>query len=329
MRKVLFLFLLLTQTAIAAKKTFTVSNGHLTDPEGFPFIARGMNVPSAYFLNKSLTALESIKAYGFNSIRIVWCAEGLIVPGRCDNKDIHSPENLVFILKKAKALRLVVTLNFQNATGSDSRDDLMKVVDYITSEKIRPILQKHQDNLLINIANEWHGSWADSNQEGRVWHNAYKDAIKRIREKNITTPLLIDTCGWGQDPTCVFNYGPSLMSEDSNIMFSLHAYEYLLQSESKLNRIFEKMKKLKLPFIIGEFATEHYGNYVAWEHLLKVSHDEKIGRFIWSYFGNSNDLSALNFVADDDFTSLTQSGQLLYEHPFGLRSDSVEARHYE
>ena len=168
MRKVLFLFLLLTQTAIAAKKTFTVNNGHLTDPEGFPFIARGMNVPSAYFLNSSLTALESIKAYGFNSIRIVWCAEGLIVPGRCDNKDIHSPENLGFILKKAKALRLVVTLNFQNATGSDSRDDLMKVVDYITSEKIRPILQKHQDNLLINIANEWHGSWADSNQEGRV-----------------------------------------------------------------------------------------------------------------------------------------------------------------
>ena len=73
------------------------------------------------------------------------------------------------------------------------------------------------------------------------------------------------------------------MSEDSNIMFSLHAYEYLTESESKLNRIFEKMKKLKLPFIIGEFATQHYGNYVV-EHLLKVSHDEKIRSFYMVIF---------------------------------------------
>ena len=92
----------------------------------------------------------------------MWCAEGYVAGFRCKDKDLHSKDKLKSILGEAKRHRLVSILNFQNATGSDSEKDLQKIVDYIISDEISKLLIENEENLMINIANEWHGSWANS-----------------------------------------------------------------------------------------------------------------------------------------------------------------------
>ena len=82
------------------------------------------------------------------------------------------------------------------------------------------------------------------------------------------------------------------------------------------------MKNLNIPFIIGEYASEHYGTPVAWQKLLEESAKANVGRIAWSFFGNNSSLKALDFVLKDDFESLTTNGRKIFEHPFGVQTHS-------
>lgn len=325
--RILFLLIFLQASHLNAS-VFSVKEGQIVDPKGYPFTIRGMNIPAAYYYDKSFDAISSIKDYGFNSLRIVWCAEGFVSGFRCKDKDFHSKDKLRSILQEARNQRLVSILNFQNATGSDSEKDLNKIVDFITSEESLQLIKENEENLIINVANEWHGSWANAKDQGRFWYEQYKIAIKKIRESGIKSPLIIDSCGWGQDPECVYNYGKKLKELDNNIIFSFHVYEYLGAKDQDIDRLFSKMENLELPFIIGEYASEHYGKRVAWRRILEHTAKANVGRIVWSFFGNNSSLRSLDFVSKDDFSELTENGKKIFQHPFGVQSQSTEACYY-
>ena len=78
-----------------------------------------------------------------------------------------------------------------------------------------------------------------------TWFDAYAKQIKNIRDAGLDHQLIVDTCGWGQDPSCVYNYGEELLKVDNNVVFSAHVYDSLGDSEYKLGRMYHLLDIIK------------------------------------------------------------------------------------
>ena len=321
-----------------SKNSFYSCDGKTFDASGSEFIHRGVNMPLAYFKPESKADIAKVVKAGFNSVRVLWCADTLHAGGRCDSKDMHNVAELDRYLTKLKSQNLVSVLNLQNATGRDDESSLAKIVDYLTRDEIKTVLNKHKRNLQINIANEWHGTWANRAEGGKKWYRAYKEQLSRLRAAGLEHQFIIDTCGWGQDPSCIYNYGEQLLEVDPNIAFSVHVYDSLGKNKDNLTKMYAFIREKKLPFIVGEFASTHYGKNVEWQTVIDEStkKDSQYGFIAWSWSGNSSSLESLDIISRSEFgrdsdlesstiRGLTGFGKSLLEYKGGLKSYSQPA----
>ena len=86
-----------------------------------------------------------------------------------------------------------------------TEEEVKKIIDSIVA-----IINKHQEYLLLNIANEA-GGWrmADS-----TFRDDYKKHIKKIRKAGISVPLFIDASDWGKRIDVLQSEGPYLIEAD-------------------------------------------------------------------------------------------------------------------
>jgi mannan endo-1,4-beta-mannosidase len=307
-------------------KTFSVVNGQLLDPSGKAFVMRGINTPHAYYLRESKEATSRIKEFGFNTVRIVWCADNLVRAERCDTKDMHPVSLLRESLELIKASRMVAVLNLQNATGSDSLDDLEKMVSYLTRPDVKTVLIEYQNILLINIANEWYGTWDKTSN----YIEAYRTVIKKLRRAGLPHVLIVDARGYGQDSSSIAEHGKELVSLDENLMISAHLYDVYGRADS-VKQVFNLVRTQKLPFLVGEFSCSHgAGKAVACETIMTEASrpDAQYGYIGWSYSGNSSYLQDLDVVKLSDWSTLTPWGTKLIHGVGGIKETSKEACFY-
>jgi mannan endo-1,4-beta-mannosidase len=301
---------------------FFIDNDKLIDKSGNQFVIRGINMPFAYFYDRSFGSLNTVRNEKFNAVRIIWCANNLIRSGRCDTKDMRSIEDLSLILKKMRELELVAILNLQNATGSDNPEHLSLLVDWYLQPEVKSLLNEYQDMLLINIANEWYGSWEDPTD---TYIGTYKSEILRIREAGITNVLIIDARGWGQQFSSLLKLFPEIKKIDSGIMYSAHMYD-LFPSADIVNKSFDFALEMKIPLIIGEFGCTHYpGQNVACDAIMENSETRptKYGYVAWSYSGNSGLLQQLDIFDSGDWITPTSYGNfIINEFKYGIKNTS-------
>ncbi len=304
--------------------TFYVRNGRIYDHTNHEFVMRGVNVPNAYYLKQSEEAVRRIADFGFNTVRMIWCADTLKRSGRCDKKDIFPLKDLERFLSKLRENELVAVLNLQNATGSDDPDDLQKLVDWLLKDEVKDLLDRYRDMLIINIANEWHGSWDD---DDRVYVTTYAAAIRRLRDAGLRHTLIIDARGWGQQFESIPEHAAELLAVDDNLIFSSHLYDQYSESK-RVRDIFRQIRDRKIPFIIGEFACSHYPSQtVACETIMEEASrsDAPFGYVGWSYSGNSYELSALDITFTYDWKTLTPWGEKLVNSPNGVAATGHKA----
>ena len=303
------------------KATFSVKNGRLVDPSGHDFLIRGVNSPHAYYRDPSFRALDRISGLGFNTVRILWCADTLLRSGRCDPKDMHSLDELQKLLKRLRELRLVGVLQLHNATGSNSPDDLAKLVDWYLKPEVKALLEQEQDILLLNIANEWFGEWNDPDA---TYRKSYESQIARLRAGGLEHVLVIDARGWGQQFSSIPENFRELMAVDQNLLFSAHMYDQFGTNEI-VSDAFNVLRREHIPALIGEFACAHYpGQTVACEKIMEEAarQDWPVGYIAWSFSGNSSPLESLDIVSQSDWYTLSPFGRTVIEHPFGVKATS-------
>jgi mannan endo-1,4-beta-mannosidase len=275
---------------LGSSETFSIQNGKLTDPSGRVFIPRGINMPFAYYFDKSFQAIPQAKASGFNAVRVVWCADNYQDPtGRCQAKDFRPAADLDRVLTELTSRRLVAILNLQNATGQNTLESLQLMIDYLIRADIQAVLMKHKKNLLINIANEWMGDWAKNG----TWLEGYQSAVKQLRKAGLPHVLIVDARGYGQDFSSIEESAAELLKLDANLLFSSHMYA-VYNTEAVVKEKLNVIRSKKLPYIIGEFGCTHYDDEtkvnkpVACDAILKetAQSDAPIGHLAWSYSGN-------------------------------------------
>ena len=85
---------------------------------------------------------------------------------------------------------------------------LEHAVDYWI--EMKDLLNETKAYAIVNIANEWYGTYNDL----ETWRDAYINAVKKLRDAGIENTLIVDSAGWGQCADSVLKYGNEILKAD-------------------------------------------------------------------------------------------------------------------
>lgn len=289
-----------------------VSGGKLYAANGKEFIMRGVNVAHAWYKEQTYTSINAIADLGANCVRIV------LADGQQYTKTAYS--EVQDIISWCKARGLICILEVHDATGSDSTSDLNNAVNYWI--EIKDLLNENKDYVIVNIANEWYGTW-----NGSAWANGYKSAIRSLRNAGIENVLMVDCAGWGQYPDSIKDYGKEVFNTDSqgNTMFSIHMYEYAGGDAATVKTNIDNALTTGAPLVIGEFGGEHTNGDVDEYTIMSYCQAKGAGYLGWSWKGNNSDLSYLDIANTWDGSSLSTWGNTLFYDTNGIKNTAQMA----
>jgi mannan endo-1,4-beta-mannosidase len=281
MRAFLFAVLSLVLTTAFLSDSFSqdvlrVMGRHIHDPCGEELVMRGVN-EMFIWSRDDLTGdrtMPEIALTGANTVRIVWLTDA-----RNANA---SPENLDRAIQNAIDNKMFPMPELHDATGR--LDRVPALVDYWTRPDIVEVLKKHEQYLLLNIANEA----GDHNVKADEFKRVYSDAIARIRATGLRCPLVIDASGWGQDISILHETGPWLIDQDPerNLIFSVHTW--WVADDGSRDRIIGGLQRsvdMGLPLIVGEFAPMGVKcrEWIDYKTILQECQRHGIGWLAWSW----------------------------------------------
>lgn len=287
---------------------FHTSGTTLYDAKGNPFIMRGINYPYAWYKGQEDTAIPAIARTGTNCIRIVM--------GDGQQYSKTSLAEIQKLLRLCKDNHLIAIVEAHDATGSDNIQDLENAANYWI--EMKNVLIGNEANVILNIANEWTGSWDSS-----TWASGYQQVIPKLRNAGIKNTIMVDCAGWGQYPKSIADAGQSVLQSDSqkNIMFSIHMYEYTGAYGAVQNNI-DSSLAVGAPLCIGEFGIKHTNGPIDYKTIMSYSQAKGVGYLGWSWKGNSSELAYLDMVQDWAGTQLTEQGNAILNDQNGIKNTS-------
>ncbi|KAL1487597.1 hypothetical protein ABEB36_015728 [Hypothenemus hampei] len=308
--RALLLLLLLRAAAAAAVPGFTVSGTRILDANGQAFMMRGVSHEHTWFKDDIKGAITSIAATGANTVRIV-----LSNGGQWTKDNLDSVQN---ILSLCESHKLIAMLEVHDATGSDSQQTLENAVDYW--KELRDLLIGKEDRVIINIANEWFGTWETSG-----WADGYKVVIPELRNAGLEHLLVVDTAGYGQYPQAIFEKGKEVFQTDllARTVFSIHMYEYAATDVTMIKGNIDSALNTGIPVIIGEFGDpQPESQPVDVGTIMSYTREKSVGWLAWSWYGNNDPILDMTKGPSGDY-SLTDVGSQIVDSENGIRKTST------
>jgi hypothetical protein len=298
-----------SQKAAAATTGFHVNGSILYDGNNKPFVMRGINHAYTWYKGQESVAIPAIAKTGANTIRIV-LADG----DQWTKDDLASIKNLINLCEKNK---LVAILEVHDGTGSDDINRLNNAANFWI--EMKSALIGKENTVILNIANEWYGTWSSSG-----WANGYKQVIPKLRDSGIKNTLMVDCAGWGQYPASISDYGKDVFNSDKqkNTMFSIHMYEYAGGNASTVKNNIDSVLNKGLALCIGEFGIRHTNGDVDEATIMSYCTQKSVGYLAWSWYGNNSDLSFLDLSKDMKGTSYTEAGNIIINGVNGIKATS-------
>ena len=288
---------------------FHVSGSKLLDANGNPFVMRGINHAHTWYKDQSTTAIKAMANAGANTVRLV-LSNGV----QWNKDDLNSVKSLI---KQCKDNKMIAVLEVHDATGKQTTSELLAAADYFV--EMKDALIGNEAYVIVNIANEWDGTW-----ESSTWKTGYIAAIKKLRDAGIKNTLMVDAAGWGQYPKSIAESGKAVFASDplANTMFSTHMYEYAGGSASMVKNNIDSVAATGLCQVIGEFGWKHTDGDVAEETIMSYCQEKGIGYMAWSWKGNSGGVEYLDLANDWAGTSLSDWGKEIVSGANGLKETS-------
>jgi mannan endo-1,4-beta-mannosidase len=252
-----------------------VKDRYLFSAGGDTVILKGFNAMIVYWDIHGDKNFPEIEKTGANCVRIFW---NLAAPK-------PQPADLDKVLGNCIKHHMIPIISLWEATGK--WDKIQYCVDYWCSEEIVPILQKYQEYLLLNIANEP----GDAAMADTVFRNTYTSAVNQLRTAGLHMPLIIDADNWGRHADAVLNNGPYLLDQDpdKNLIFSWHLWDpsnWGTGTKSEITRIINKAAATNICFIVGEFGPceqcdKCTSTKINWEFMIEKAYQNDIGYLPW------------------------------------------------
>jgi mannan endo-1,4-beta-mannosidase len=245
--------------------TWKASDGALYDNCGEKVVLRGVNHPTLY-IDRMGTALPEIAKTGANAVRLFWYAKMGV--------KITEAETAISVAIKSG---MVPILELHDST---CKWDLDPIVSYWTSAQAVSLIQKYENKLIINIANE------TSPPNASEFKSKYTDVVKQMRTAGIHTPLMIDGGNCGRDYSMLLSQGEALVDADPdhNLIFSAHLYDRM--NGAGYGKLFTDAAAKKLTLIVGEFANKTppgCGGALDYASLISEADKNNVGWLAWSW----------------------------------------------
>ena len=196
----------------------------------------------------------------------------------------------------------------------------------------------YEKDVILNIANEW-------GPNTRVWVDAYKTAVARLRAAGINCLLMIDTGGTGgQDNDSMMTWWREILDSDpqKNIVFSVHMYGYWVTEDGArmvgswdgrnprdIKTELTRAVDAGIPFVVGEFSWEDGDVSYTTHRAMEIFQSLDVGWLAWSWNQNAPafpDMLPNNeyrYTSDGD---LTKFGDMVINDPvLGLKATSRRA----
>ena len=282
--------------------------------DGEQFVMRGVNHAHCWYTAEDETALDAIAATGANAVRIV-CANGI-------QWESDTGESIHYMIDETVGRGMVAIVEIHDGTGSDNPEVLEQIVDFWCDNA--GIFEGTQDYCILNIANEWCGSW-----NSKLWRDGYVSVITRLREAGIDNVIMVDAPGWGQYGRGIDRFGLEVFNSDPqhNTMFSVHMYGLSGRTRQTIRYNLEAATKQNLCVCVGEFGYTHSDGDVKEDFLMEYCEANDIGYLGWSWKGNSGGVEYLDIAQEWDGTALTPEwGEKLINGEFGIRNTSKQRK---
>lgn len=295
---------------------FTVNGTKLLDANGNEFVMRGINHAYTWYKDETLS-IPAIAQTGSNVIRIV-LSNGL----QWEKDDINAIKSLI---EQCKNLEMIAVLEVHDGTGNDSISALQSITNYWV--EMKDALIGNEAYVILNIANEWVGSW-----KSNIWRDGYVEAIPKLREAGIKNTILVDAAGWGQYGKSIADYGMEVFNSDTlkNTMFAVHMYGTAGKNERTIRDNIEGVTNQNLCVIIGEFGYTHSDGDVDEEYIMKYCTENNIGYIGWSWKGNGGGVEYLDIANEWDGSKLSPDwGENLINGENGIKKTSKKCTIFE
>lgn len=321
---------LLTKTALALAASamlspafagWSVSGSQILDPNGNPFVFRGVNHAHAWYPDRLNQSLRDIAATGANSVRVV-LANGT-------QWTRNSGADVTNVINQCKANKLVCVLEVHDSTGygeSAAATHISRATEYWLSSDIKAAITGQEDYVIVNIANEPFGN----STSATTYTNDTITAVRALRSGGLTHQLMVDAANWGQDwQNAMRDNAPTIFAADTlrNTVFSVHMYE-VYNNASIVQSYLSSFQTRNLPIVVGEFGAEHNGSNVAEDAILQYAQDMRIGYLGWSWSGNGSCCVNLDIVNNWNAGSLSTWGNFLINSTNGIKATSKLATHF-
>ncbi|MGA0560233.1 glycoside hydrolase family 5 protein [Larkinella sp. VNQ87] len=314
-----------------AKPGFFVQGRFLHDASGHKVTLRGVNKMN-FWMDRTGASFPEIAQTGANCVRLVWKA-------REDNGQPTPAAELDHLITQCVAQRMIPMVEVHDATGDWSK--LGEMVAFWLRADILAVIQKHEQYLLVNIANEC----GDDQVTDAQFTEGYENAVQQLRQAGIRTTLVIDAADWGKNLEQLVRVGPGLIQADPehNLLFSVHTYWPILFGATPefIRDQFDAAVAAGLPFIVGEWAA--FGAFaggesicgpsgrIEYQAILSETNRLDIGWLVWEW-GPGNEgggdplCTIMDMTTDSRFVNLKPWGrEVALEHPLGIQQTAVRS----
>ena len=318
MRVLPFITTLLLLISFINNQGIHVQGSKLLDAYGKEFIFRGVNLAHAWYTDKTEFSMVEISALGANSARIV-----LACGAKWDKTPYSEVQN---IAKWCEKYGLICVLELHDFTGSNKASDITETALNYWVE-MKDLLNSYKKYIIINIANEWIGTFALNKET--LWRETYITAVKSMRENGIENAIMIDASGYAQDTGPITKNANKVLEADpdGNIIFSYHVYDSLGKNDNTLISGFDGLKNTGVYWVVGEFGWRHGWTNVAYKTLMEYCRENNIGWIAWSWAGNSGGDECLDLTDVKTFSGsdLTDWGKDVFYGDNGIQKTSKKA----
>ncbi|MBN1407164.1 MAG: cellulase family glycosylhydrolase [Calditrichaceae bacterium] len=294
---------------------FRVTGRYLYDKCGEKVILRGVNKKIIWEDPDGIPSYREIAKTGANVVRIVW-----LTRGTADSLDMN--------ITRCRENKMIPMIECHDATGK--WDMLDSIVNYWTRPDIAAVIKKHEEYLLLNIANEA-GDWRLPDS---TFRKDYEKHINTIRAAGIKVPLFIDASDWGKRINTLQSEGPYLIEADPlrNIMFSIHMWWPKMwgHTDSSIVAEINESAEMGLPLIVGEFGNkweEKTGGDIPYKLIIKQCRLNEIGWIAWEWGPNNYPQTFLDMTEEGTFDTLHGWGlEVAITDSFSIKNTSVRPK---
>jgi mannan endo-1,4-beta-mannosidase len=275
--------------------TWKVTDGALYDSCGEKVVLRGVNHPTLY-VDRQGTALSEIAKTGANSVRLFWQI----------NVKITEAETAISTAIKNGMVPIL------ESHDSTCKWNLDPIAAFWTSADAVKLIQKYQNQLIINIANE------PSPPSASEFNSKYSAIVKQMRSAGIHVPLMIDGGNCGRDYNVLLSQGQAVLAADPdhNVIFSAHLYDRM--NDAGYAKVFTDAAAKKLTLVVGEFANKTppgCGAALDYTALITEAQKNSVGWLAWSWGDNdpntdwNSDCGEFDMASTFSFDSLRNWGK--------------------